>query len=167
MHFDWSQIIDRVYQPSTLQELSKLEDLIGFPLPDDYKHFLQTVNGGSVNFDNSIAFIGAGFEVSLVYLLPTNLPKPGLDLFDQRRHQVRCRWGARQSIIIGDDMGTGRFLLMLDGAKRGSVFFGFHDELDNRSSEWNTNRILVTDPMHFITDSFDSLGELILQNPAS
>lgn len=167
MHFDWSQIVESSSSPATKEEVTALEASIGFPLPEDYKQFLLTLNGGYVTYSHAVPFDEPISEFGVSSFLSTARPKPHYDLFQQRRHQVRNKWGARQSIIIGDDGVSGRILLMLDGAMRGYVFFGFQDELDNLSAEWDTNRILVTDPMHFITDSFDHLGELILQNPAS
>ncbi len=43
-----NHILDRCFAPSTDEEIAYLEKEIGYPLPEDYREFLQQVNGGFI-----------------------------------------------------------------------------------------------------------------------
>jgi hypothetical protein len=142
------------------QEIREFETALGFELPEDYRNFLKTINGGEVFIEHNI--IPYGFNVNALYRLSASNPFYGLD--EARRIQVQNKLCLRQALIIGDDGGTGEYLLALDGKRKGAVFFIW---LDDRpiltTSEWENDEVIIPEEMIEISSSFNYFGELILK----
>lgn len=133
-------------------------------MPDDYRAFLLALNGGKVFVDHEIHVPELSCDVFLNCLWPVTDKSPSLGIMEGRDIQVRHRLGLRQSVRIGDDMGTGFFFLILDEKERGAVYFGFKDDLPMREGDWYSATICIPDCMVRISSTFTEFGKTILLN---
>lgn len=162
MKFDWSSHLKPSGSLPSLSQLQLFEADLGFFLPDDYREFLLTLNGGKVLVDHDIFVSELYCDVSLNCLWPLTKESPSLGILEARDVQVRQRLALRQAIRIGDDMGTGFFFLILDGKEKGSVYFGFKDDLPMREGDWYSTEVCIPDCMVKISQTFSDLGRTIV-----
>lgn len=137
---------------------------LGFSLPDDYKTFLLSANGGKIVLEHDIYVPKLSCVVFVNCLYPLSVGSPSLGIKERRDVQVRHRQGLRQGLVIGDDMGTGCFFLILDGMERGAIYFSFKDDLPMREADWYADKISIPDCMARISQTFSALGKAIASN---
>ncbi len=163
MDFDWSYVVRPSGTSVRSEELLRFEEALGFDLPDDYRNFLLTFNGGEVVVEHDIWVPEVPFELGVDHFSPFTAPSPFLGVVEARDLQVRHRLCLRQALSIGDDGGTGEYYLVLAGEKRGAVFFTWLDDRPRLSpSDWETWEVRIPSDMVEISPTFDTLGQSIL-----
>ena len=102
-----SDIWERIVQPSgaviSATEVQQFEAELGFSLPEDYRNFMLTLNGGKVLVDHDIPVEGLFGAAFVHYLYPFSKPSPFLGIKEARRQQECSRLCLRQAIEIGVD----------------------------------------------------------------
>ena len=164
-----SGIWERLVHPSgaavSATEIQEFEAELGFSLPEDYRNFLLTLNGGKVLVDHQLPVEGLFGAAFVHYLYPFSKPSPFLGIKEARKQQECSRLCLRQAIEIGDDMGTGSYFIILDGSQRGGVYFIYNDDRDSISkAQWEDVRVRIPKDMVLVAPDFDGLGEAILAN---
>jgi SMI1 / KNR4 family (SUKH-1) len=164
----WHDLIKPSGRPISLKDIEAFEADIGYTFPDDYRQFLLAYNGGTVVFEHDIPIPDMpGGGVFVKYLWALSVASPSLGVKESRAIQTIYRQCLRQAVIIGDDWGTGYFFLILDGVERGAVYFIYKDGMPQLSEEeWESWEIHIPEDMVKITSDFDSLAELITNNPS-
>jgi hypothetical protein len=135
--------------PTTEEEVHLLEAELGRSLPDQYRRFLLTSNGGNPD-RHAVATAPFEIEVRRFYSIGSIDGFVGVDI----------RWALNGSgpfpsghIPIGEDQGGNSFILALDGPDRGAVYFWDHElELDQPNPE-----IPTFEPATKLSDDFDGL----------
>lgn len=157
---NWNDVIDPAGKCPQLTDVAQFERQVGFLLPNDYKKFLLEINGGKVKAPELILDDG-NTEISMAYLFPFSADPPNRGVKEGRVWQVANKISLRQSIEIGDDMGTGFFYLILAGRYFGNVFFIYKDERPLLTDEvWSSNSVVIPETMIFIASSFSGLLKL-------
>src|SRR5690625_3092329 len=119
--------------------IEELEELIGFLLPDEYKEFLREYNGGTSKVRYSKFFVKElkqeitldvlyGIEVKRVFDLSVCFEEFEEDLLPN-------------SLIIGDDPGSGLIVLMTDAENEGVYYWDHSFYFPQSSEEENTYKI--------------------------
>jgi hypothetical protein len=160
---------ERIVHPSGVTvssiEVEQFEAELGFPLPEDYRNFILTLNGGKVSIDHDIPVEGLFGAAFVHYLYPFSKPSPFLGIKEARKQQECSRLCLRQAIEIGDDMGTGAYYIILDGPQRGAIYFIFNEARESLSQDqWDAPQVRIPRDMILVAPDFDSLGEAILAN---
>jgi SMI1-KNR4 cell-wall len=116
--------------PLDPQAVQKAEQLIGGPLPDAYKQFLQKYNGGRPEPTGfSITWSGQewadGWSVDMVHVLLGFKPDDPIDFF----HYLDMFMGRVpvDTVPVGCDPGGNLLLLGFAGPNAGKVFFWMRD----------------------------------------
>jgi hypothetical protein len=164
MPFNWKSIVEPSGSLVVADQLNAFEAELGFVLPDDYRAFLLSVNGGNVLVDHDIYSPELSCDVGVNYLWPLTAKHPFIGIKESRDLQTKNRIALRQATKIGDDMGTGFFFLMLDGPERGAIYFSFKDDLPMLEGDWYSKDVRIPDGMVRICSTFDDLGRLIVEN---
>ncbi|MGO4127651.1 SMI1/KNR4 family protein [Inquilinus sp. YAF38] len=111
-------------EPIPAGDLSKLEQLVGAPVPQSYADFLSQSNGGSFQAD-IVALPELGTETVLNYMFST------VDgSYDIVREYANLRSMDRipvQTLPIADDPGGNLFLLSVEQDRNGAIFFWDHE----------------------------------------
>lgn len=111
------------HRPATKQDVTHFEMGLGAVLPDDYRDFLLTYNGGHAE--------PAGFRVSAVNSLFGFCQKHYCLLCNYYIHQNRFPVGV---VPIGNDAGGNMICLVVSGLDRGKVLFWDHERGDDPDS---------------------------------
>lgn len=136
------------YQPTDEQSVEKFEELIGFPLPADYRSFLLTTNGGHKPKPEGFK-TETGESSMLSYLYPVS-DEEGYDL-QEHFHDMRAKLPTGV-IRIGEDIGGNPICLALTGNDEGAVLFMDHEvETSPREDGW--------DNLYFCARSFTEFME--------
>jgi hypothetical protein len=164
-----SSIWERIAHPSgvavTPIEIQQFEAELGFSLPEDYRNFVLTLNGGKVLVDHELLLEGLFGAAFVHYLYPFSKPSPFIGIKEARKQQECSRLCLRQAIEIGGDLGTGSYFIILDGSQRGAVYFIYNDDRDSISkAQWEDVRVRIPKDMVLVAPDFGSLGEAILAN---
>jgi hypothetical protein len=163
MHFNWSKIVLPSLTSANPADLQKFEAGLEYDLPNDYRDFLLEINGGKVLVEHEIKVPDTPFGLGVDFLLPLTATSPSMGVVEARDIQVRNRLCLRQAIEIGDDMGTGRYYLILAGEKCGAIYFIWNDDRPTLSGiEWEAWDVSIPSDMIEISNSFDALGETII-----
>lgn len=132
--------------------IDNFEQHIKFSLPEDYKNFLREYNGGTPKVKYSTFFVETlNQNIPLDVLHGLGINK--LDL--QKRNDEYADDLLPNTIIIGDDPGSGMIVLMKDTEMRG-VYYWDHSFYFKQSSE--------EENIYKIADSFQAFIEG-LKNP--
>jgi hypothetical protein len=128
--------------------IAGLEQALGVRLPDDYREFLATTNGGRTAKSHRMFALGKS-AVALQGL--HRLDTPGSPL---RSDGWRPPWMPRDLMSIGSASG-GIVALCIDGEHRGSLWY---IDLDNARPEGSNPRVAWHDRRDFtkIADNFRS-----------
>lgn len=164
MGFPWNSIIKPSGYLISAGKLEAFEKELGYLLPGDYRTFLFKFNGGKILIDHEIRVPELTGDTFVNYLLPLSAKSPFLGIKEGRELQVKNRLWLRQAVEIGDNMGTGFFFLILNGTERGSIYFGYKDDIPVLEGDWYSNEVRIPDCMAKISGTFDELGEIICRN---
>ncbi|WP_210367046.1 SMI1/KNR4 family protein [Bacillus sp. REN3] len=124
---------------ATEESIEELEELIGFPLPDEYKKFLSEYNGGTSKVRYSKFFVEElNQEIPLDVLYGIDV-KRTFDLsvcFEEFEEDL-----LPNSLIIGDDPGSGLIVLITDAENYGVYYWDHSFYFPQSSEEENTYKI--------------------------
>jgi len=128
----------------TEKELVRIEDEIGFNLPDDYREFVSKF--GCYGFDGYVTFSlkvpchgGDGSGVQVFYGLLEGDAYDLLTTFDSYKDRI-----AIEALPIALDPYGNQICLILTGKYRGKIYFWDHEE-----------ELLDKSNLYLIADSFD------------
>jgi hypothetical protein len=162
---NWEKIIQPYGGAATDEEVKRFEDEIGFELPDDYRRFLLTFNGGKIIPEHDIWIPEISCDIGVNYLWPLTTPSPSLGIVEARHLQECNRFCVKQAMVIGDDGGTGFFYLVLAGEKKGATYFIWKDDVFTLPPhDWESWEIRIPDDFVEISPDFDSLEKMIIEN---
>ncbi|XSG77251.1 SMI1/KNR4 family protein [Herpetosiphon llansteffanensis] len=119
----------QVRPPATDQQLAKLEARIGYPLPETYRTFLRTTNGGRPNpivFSIKGKWITEGHVNVFSSVDPTDphhYIHRDLDIFGDEIPATM--------LPIGSDPGGNLICISLAGETTGQIFFWDHDTFED------------------------------------
>ena len=124
------QLISWDSDPLTEQQLSVIESAIG-PLPDDYRRFLLTSNGGrfardAVRVQTSDRLDGEWFYVDALTVLEAEFPPEIL------RVVIDC---ARLDLIKVAECGDSQYLMQLNAPRPGSIYYWMYETEDHWEAE--------------------------------
>jgi len=160
----WAGVLRPSGRECPIGLLQSFERDLGTSFPDDYRDFLITHNGGRVIVDHRIPLPEAGFDIQLCHLSPICVPSPGSGIIESRAHQVTDRSGVSRAIEIGDDGGTGFFMLSFRGIDRGSVYFAWKEDYWASASFGLGDDIPLPEEFVLVSPSFAALAQLILRH---
>lgn len=162
---NWNSIIKRhdKITPPTEGELRSFEKNIGYDLPHEYRRFLLEINGGQVTQKHGFNIEGNIMGVEFLDAFSGCYPFGGIKE-SRIRDGIELKMMIRQLLRIGSDGGTGWYYIMLDGKWRGSIFFCYCEDVFDEEERWENPNMIVPPNLHFISNSFDGLGELISTN---
>jgi len=143
--------VERKRAPAPLEELQRFEALIGYVLPDDYRHFLIQCNGGYIG--GRYGFQGKNPDAQWV---EAGVQEVGglrddgsYSLFDRlKTYQGRI---PRALIWVHDDPFGNAICLGLEGLHRGKVYFW--DRENQPGSTWDGS-VESADNVTLIANSF-------------
>lgn len=125
----WRELIKVYAPPLERTRLAVFEQRIGCPLPSDYRAFILELNGGGILVDHSIPLPETSEEVGCrgLYRLLKETRQASVEEEWEFTHK-HTDWGMPWALRIGDDGGTGFFLLAFRGQLAGSVFFAWKED---------------------------------------
>jgi hypothetical protein len=121
---DYLSLLDTHAAPISDTDVAKLEALIEAPLPESYVEYLRQSNGGTFRI-NTVDLPQLGDETVLNYMFTTI--DPSYDIVEQYRMLRGMDRIPVQSLPIADDPGGNKFLISLEPATYGQVFFWDHE----------------------------------------
>jgi hypothetical protein len=136
--------------------VASFERVLGVPLPDDYRSFVLSTNGGSLSASNA-HFVGP--RSFIVHCL-SSLDDPDEGSRLNASHEYAADFPSDDLLEIGYDQGGNRVLLVVRGDHRGEVWF---QRVTDGRPEGSNPRVLWHDrrDMKKLADSFDEfLGRL-------
>lgn len=159
----WKDILTPSGRAITMIAVKGFEDELGAALPNDYREFILTLNGGRV-VDHSTPLPGTDINSMVSYLLPLTAPLPFTGLIESRRHQIYDECGVKHAINIGHDGGTGFFIMPFLGPHTGKIFFSWKEDYWDQS--WFEKDRIDKLPETYtpISESFTELAQLIYKN---
>jgi hypothetical protein len=166
MRIDWSNLITPNGRSPSWNEIREFEVSVGFEFPIEFKLFLFQYNGGKVHVEHSffIEIEGVEFEAGVDELFPLNaLGKHSIGLIEWRRVQLEQRSARANLLIIGDDMGTGRYYMSLGEGAFGAIFFAYDDDVGCEEQGWEHRDAGIPSYMVRIADSFNDFALVIWQ----
>lgn len=124
---------------ATEESIEEIEEFLGFPFPEDYKKFLSEYNGGTSKVRYSKFFVKElNQEIPLDVLYGIDVKRP----FDL---SVCCEEFEEDmlpnSLIIGDDPGSGLIVLITDTDKYGIYYWDHSFYFPQSSEEKNTYKV--------------------------
>lgn len=106
-------------------KLERFAKRIGYPLPEDYCHYLRTVNGG---YPERTLFIVDGEEYILQSLFGINIPDDYMNL--EWNYKVTKKYIPKGRVSIGNWEGGDLVLLGLGNEVQGKIFWQSHEAPD-------------------------------------
>lgn len=161
MYYKWDTILKNFSSPPSEDDITRFEFRIGAKLPEEYKQFLFTYNGGSVLFEHEINLPSLDFPIDVQYLDAFSASFPDAGILEVRKLEECESWGAKSWVRIGADSGTGYYYLSVDPNTYGMVAYAYKDDVPNAGNEWGQNSKAIPTWLHHVCDDFDSLGKLI------
>lgn len=142
----------QMFEALSLSQISELESQLRIKLPDDYKDFLMRIGGGIVEKDDInkiyIKDIGENVVVDVLYGNdPRNIK--GSIIFWMKQFESEIY---PESIIIGDDIQQGFFILICSGDNKGVYYWD--DSYNFKISNDENN-------MYWIADSFNQFLKML------
>jgi SMI1/KNR4 family protein SUKH-1 len=130
---------------ATEKELAEFEAVIGCRLPEDFRQFLATTNGGSVEHDK---FFSGTEEVGICIVGIGGIP----DLIENRDcYQVSEQRIPRELLWIGDDAFSRAVCIGLGDKYRGKVYLWDSDH--EPGSAWN-GKVETAGNIDWLANSF-------------
>lgn len=127
-----------------LENIDNLEKKYSLSLPDDYKEFLLSTNGGSVeiNESNQLAIDGLSEKVviGVLYGVDTGFEAANIDFWtDKFKNDLLS-----ETIVIGDSIMNGLFVMICSGEMKGLYYWDDSYHFDTSNDENNTYWIAST-----------------------
>ncbi len=141
----------RSFAPTTTRKIAAFEQRTGLRLPDDYKQFLLTTNGGTPN-PKQFTVPGCG-DALADYLYGLTDPTTPCDLDYELAQAQEIGPLPVGFLPIGHDPGGNTFLLATVGDDRGRVFFW------DRGDFWRTATANTFPVAASFTEFLNSLSE--------
>lgn len=135
------------------RDLAALEKRLGLRLPDDYREFLLTINGGRPR-THEVFDIGKKDSSLLDILYSAKRDDEHQDLTVFRRHRLLEKRVPRDLLPIGEDQGNSQICLGIGEENYGKVFFW--DLEDEREQPTYENVALIADSFAEFLDSLYS-----------
>lgn len=159
----WHELVKIYAPPLEPAQLASFEQILGCRLPQDYREFMLELNGGGVLVDHTIPLSESREEVGVRGFFQLNKEARQASVEEEwQRTQGHTEWGMPWALKIGDDGGTGFFLLAFRGELAGSVFFAWKEDY------WHTSPGTEyldgsrhPDEYQFVCRPFDALRKLI------
>jgi hypothetical protein len=157
---NWLNILTPSKIRFELEVLAALERRLLGRLPEEYRRFVVSLNGGKVSVEHELKTMiyGEAYELGVVNIFPLN---------DFGVVQIQEGWresnvGSDAVLPIADDGGTGFYFLMLDHAHRGQIYFSYKDEFFmTPPAEWAAASNELPTCLGFVAKDFDQFGRLI------
>lgn len=121
---DYLSLLDTRAAPISEADVAKLEALIDAPLPESYLDYLRQSNGGT--FRNSTVDLPQLDDETVLNYMFTTID-PSYDIVAEYRMLRGMDRIPVQSLPIADDPGGNKFLISLEPATYGHVFFWDHE----------------------------------------
>ncbi|MEC0207378.1 SMI1/KNR4 family protein [Paenibacillus ehimensis] len=124
---------------ATDEMISNFEKHIGFSLPEDYKQFLRDYNGGTSVVRYSTFFVeelNENMPLDVMYGLGVEKPFDLVKWYDEYKDDLFSN-----SIVIGDDPGSGKIVLITDPEFKGVYYWDHVFHFEQSSEDENTFEI--------------------------
>lgn len=165
--FLWEEIIRGLPIPCTDSEIFEFEREFGLELPQEFRVFLKSLNGGTAKFENTIEgdFDDDEIELSFVYPLVSEMNEFSGGISGLCRRWNLEGWNLRGCFPFGDNNGGGYFFLVLFGEFDGAVFYADAEEFFGECfSDQQTDEMSIPDCFIKASDSFDSLRSKVMRD---
>jgi cell wall assembly regulator SMI1 len=144
-------VVTPVFPKTQSEAIDQTEKILGSKLPEDYRKFLETYNGGFISPDKlEINSKQGKTTVDILYgLMDSSSNYDHLDLvknYNNKKHQIPAG-----IVAIGNDPGGNYFCIALTDDKYGQVYFYDHEE-SNKDSQGN----LTWDNLYLVANTFTS-----------
>ena len=104
--------------------IAAFEAKLGAKLPDDYADFLLRRNGGQPSPSHSIFTVKLGSRVDSTSINSLNSLDDTEEQFNLEARWERARsWPPKETIPVGYDSFGGAIVLVVDGPRRGEIWF--------------------------------------------
>ena len=157
---NWLDVLLPEIVPCDQKAVKIFEDRLKRRLPEEYRDFVITFNGGNIIADHilEVRINGERTECAVGRIFPLN---------DSGAIGAQERWlmndtGSALALPIANDGGTGFYFLMLDDKHWGNIYFAYKDEFFSTPSyEWDIKSNKMPECMAFVAKNFGKFGELI------
>lgn len=139
-------------------DVRTFEKWLGVSLPDAFRAYLLTYNGGSVNEDFRQVNGPITLVISLLHSLNEDPDHPlKMDLKTDNETSWKQKRISRDVLKFGFDQGGGYFLLAIRGEHQGSVWFYRWDTDDGpKRGDWSKRSVFRR-----IADDFEAFLEML------
>lgn len=162
---NWQDVIRKVNPHLDLKDLDSFEVEVGAMLPEEYREFLVRFNGGAILFESEFPIPEPPYSAYLYSLWPLSEASPGLGIKESRC--LDSGWASFNPAIlgIGNDCGTGFWLIGLLGLLRGKLFYAYKEDywsatICDECAAGNKQ----PEGYGFVCNRFDELPPLIYKN---
>ncbi|HEY9844276.1 MAG: SMI1/KNR4 family protein [Candidatus Sericytochromatia bacterium] len=115
------------YPPASDEAIARFESESGLALPEDYRRFLQSSNGGSPEPEYFRSANGRVHEIMFWYGLDYAAPEGPINLLLRWKVGQMLMRSPASLICIGRSSEGNLLLLSLDPADKGQVYLWYHD----------------------------------------
>ena len=157
---NWLNILTPSKIRFELAVLVALERRLLRRLPEGYRRFVVSLNGGKISVAHELKTMIQGelYELAVVNIFSLN---------DSGVVNIQEGWresnvGSDAVLPIADDGGTGFYFLMLDNAHWGQIYFSYKDEFFmTPPAEWAAASSGLPTCLGFVAKDFAQFGRLI------
>lgn len=139
------------FSNATEEKIISLEQKYNLALPEDYKKFLLSYNGGIVEKDSSneisVEDIDEKIVIDVLYGIDTDNEKSNIDYWMDNLSEDLLE----NTVIIGDDLIQGLILIICGGENEGVYYWDDSYHFENSDDEMNT---------YWIADNFTEFIEM-------
>lgn len=124
---------------ATKESIEELEKTLGFLIPDDYKDFLGEYNGGTSKVRYSKFFVkelNQEIPLDVLYGISVKRTFDLSECYEEFEEDM-----LQNSLIIGDDPGSGLIVLITDPENHGVYYWDHSFHFPQSSEEENTYKI--------------------------
>ncbi|WP_397384605.1 SMI1/KNR4 family protein [Prosthecobacter sp.] len=157
---NWLNILTPSKIRFELEVLVALERRLLRRLPEEYRRFVVSLNGGKISVDHELKTMiyGDACELAVRHIFPLN---------DSGVVKIQEGWresnvGSYALLPIADDGGTGFYFLMLDNDHWGQIYFSYKDEFFmTPPADWAADSNGLPTCLGFVAKDFSQFGRLI------
>ncbi len=157
---NWLNIMTPSKTRFELAVLVALERRLFRRLPEEYRQFIVSLNGGTISVDHELKTMlyGEPKELNVRHIFPLN----DSGVLDIQEGWRESNVGSDAVLPIADDGGTGFYFLMLDNAHWGQIYFSYKDEFFmTPPAEWAAISNGLPSCLGFVAKDFAQFGRLI------